>query len=556
MKTHTGLQGTPEWLALRSNYFTASEASAMMGASKYQTRDQLMSQKKYGIEEEITPQKQALFDRGHAAEAAIRPVIEKLIGKTLYPVTGSIEVDGLKLLASFDGLDMMETVNFEHKLYSAKLAAMVQAVNEGTGELDPHYTWQLEQQMMVSGAEKSIFVVSDGTEENMVYCWYEPVPSRRDELIAGWKQFRIDLESHEHIEQAAPVVAESQDTLPAVYVNVEGSIAIIDNLGAFGEALTAYVEKINQKPETDQDFANLESAVKTLKTAEDALDYAENNALSQAESIDAMRRSVSTYRDMARNNRLIIEKLVKSEKESRRAEIVNNGGYDLQKHIDSLNESLNENYIKIGDVGANFAGVVKGKKTITSIRSAVNDELARVKILANEIADGIRANQKYLNTNAAEYMFLFNDIRALINKPSDDFQAIVKLRISEHKEVEQKKIVDAAQLLADQKAEDERKAAEQKPVEKKAEPMSEENQQWVADYDSAPAVDAKPVSKAAQKKIDKERDTDIKAMRKHFDSILAVPVPSVSDIKCQKILTRAVEKLTEIADYIDKEFPA
>jgi len=36
MQVHNVQQGTPEWHALRSSYFTASEAPAMMGASKYQ----------------------------------------------------------------------------------------------------------------------------------------------------------------------------------------------------------------------------------------------------------------------------------------------------------------------------------------------------------------------------------------------------------------------------------------------------------------------------------------------------------------------------------------
>lgn len=68
MRVHNVQQGTPEWHALRSSYFTASEAPAMMGASKYQTRNDLLAMKKTGIVEEVTPQQQAIFDRGHATE--------------------------------------------------------------------------------------------------------------------------------------------------------------------------------------------------------------------------------------------------------------------------------------------------------------------------------------------------------------------------------------------------------------------------------------------------------------------------------------------------------
>ena len=44
--------------------FTASEAPAMMGASKYMSRNKLLDLKKSGIADPITPFQQALFDKG------------------------------------------------------------------------------------------------------------------------------------------------------------------------------------------------------------------------------------------------------------------------------------------------------------------------------------------------------------------------------------------------------------------------------------------------------------------------------------------------------------
>ncbi|MCW8965258.1 MAG: YqaJ viral recombinase family protein, partial [Candidatus Pacearchaeota archaeon] len=171
METLNLIQGTTEWHRVRLQHGTASEAPAMMGCSKYMTRSQLLDLKKTGIAEEIDAHTQRLFDKGHAAEASIRQVVEKLIGADLYPVTGTETIDGTRLLASFDGITMLEDIVFEHKLWNKKLAADVV-----TESLDPHYYWQLEQQLLVSGAKKAIFVVSDGTEENMVFMWYEPQP--------------------------------------------------------------------------------------------------------------------------------------------------------------------------------------------------------------------------------------------------------------------------------------------------------------------------------------------------------------------------------------------
>ena len=68
MNIHNVTQGSPEWHALRAQHFTASEAPAMMGASKYQSRSELLALKKTGIAPEVSDAQQRLFDRGHETE--------------------------------------------------------------------------------------------------------------------------------------------------------------------------------------------------------------------------------------------------------------------------------------------------------------------------------------------------------------------------------------------------------------------------------------------------------------------------------------------------------
>jgi putative phage-type endonuclease len=438
------LQGTSEWLAARAGCFTASEAPAMMGASKYQTRSDLLKQKATGLTPDVDAGTQRLFDRGHAAEEAARQIVEGFIGESLYPVTGWIEVDGLRLLASFDGLTAMDDIAWETKLWNATLADAVRA-----GQLDPHYYWQLEQQLLVSGAEKVYFTTSDGTPENTVGMWYESLPERRAALIAGWKQFALDLAAYEHVEAIPAAVAEPQMALPAVFIQVNGSIALTDNLTVFGNALTAYVERINKKPETDNDFATLEATVKTLKNAEEALDAAENSALGQAASIDTMRRAVALYRAMARDNRLMIDKIVKAEKDNRRADIIRCAQDVMMKHIDKLNERVG-GYMPRAI--APFAEAIKGLKSIDSMRDKIAGALAQAKIEANELADRIQINLSTLEANA-EFKSLFPDVAQIITKPNGDFMDTVNARIAAHKAAE------AAKAEAAKKAEESRIAA-------------------------------------------------------------------------------------------------
>lgn len=425
MQIHHVVPGSAEWLQLRSGYRTASEAPAMMGASKYQSRTSLLHQKKTGVSPEVDGYTQGLFDRGHETEAEARILVEAMIDDDLYPVTCTD--DAGYLLASLDGRTYDGKILFEHKLWSNSLAAQVLA-----NELEPHYYWQLEQQLLVTGAEKAIFVCSDGTQENLVQMDYTPVPGRAEQLMAGWAQFDADLAAYTPPEVVVPPVAKPQLGLPAVSITVQGSIALVDNLEKFGTALTAYVDRINKKPETDQDFADLEATVKTLKTAEEALDAAEANALAQTDSIDAMRKTVDLYRQTARTNRLLVEKLVKAEKENRRIAIVSDAAAELVTHVKKLNDRIGRAYMPT--IPSDFPGVIKGLKSLDSMKDKAATELARCKIEANATADRIQANLETKGLHG--YAFLFADIATLCLKPADDFQNTVTARITAHEAAE------------------------------------------------------------------------------------------------------------------------
>ena len=420
------LQGSQAWRTARATRFCASEAAAAMGMSKFTTRTDLLKQKATGITEEVSPAKQRLFNAGHQAEKDAGPIAERIAGVEFFPAVGVLDFEGLPLLASFDGIDISNEIVWENKLSNQKLVSQVLA-----GELETHYWAQLESQLLVSGAQKALFTASDGTEEGTESMWYESIPERRAQLIAAWKQFAIDLAAYVPTEAATPVMATPQLQLPAVSIQVNGSIALIDNLPDFGVALTAYIGRINKKPETDQDFADLEASVKALKAAEDALAAAESGALAQTPSISDMRRTVALYIETARTNRLLIEKLVKAEKESRRSAILFEVKTALGEHIAKLNERLGARYMPFIEV--DFAAAVKGFKSLDSMRDKVADELARGKIEANEVADRIQANLVAYGDIELESRLLFPDFQQLVLKGNDDFVALVKTRISDHR---------------------------------------------------------------------------------------------------------------------------
>ncbi|OZY45838.1 YqaJ viral recombinase family protein [Pseudomonas lundensis] len=462
MKVHNVIQGSTEWLALRASHFTASEAPAMMGASKFQTRNDLLAMKKTGIIPDVTPQQQAAFDRGHATEEMARPLAEEDIGEELYPIVGTSG----NLLASMDGATMLGDVLFEHKLWNEKLVAQIRA-----GELDPHYYWQLEQQLLVSGAERVLFVCSDGTRDKYVSMEYTPVPGRREQLIAGWAQFEQDLGEFVPQETKVEAIGAAPDQLPALRIDVTGMVTA-SNLDAFKSHALTVISNISTELKTDKDFADADATVKWCGEVEDKLKAAKEHALSQTESIDVLFKAIDDITAETRRKRLELEKLIKARKDIIRSDMVMDAAKALQAHIDQINETLNSR-IRMPRVPADFAGAIKGKRTIDSLKEAADAELARAKIEASRIADLIRANLKSLNELAIKHGFLFHDAQELVLKANDDLVALIKVRINEHElqqaELKRQEEEKAQQLAAQQR----QKAAEpvvEQPVKAPQEP--------------------------------------------------------------------------------------
>lgn len=453
MRTVDLIQGTPEWAAFRAKTFNASEAPAMMGASKYMTRNELLRLKHSGIAPDVDAAQQDRFDAGHASEAAFLPHAEAMIGGDLYPVTGYIELDGMTLLASFDGLTMDWQDGYEHKLFNMELAGYIAA----HGEPPPSHYWQLEHQLLVSGGERTLFVTSDGTTERCQYCTYTSKPERRAALIAGWKQFDADLAAYTPAEAVDKAVGAAVTSLPAVSVQVSGSLMVNDNFNRFEVALRDFIDnRLIRKPATDQEFADLDLQIKALKAAEEALDAAEAQMLAQVASVDAIKRTKDMLHKLTRDNRLMAEKLLTARKEAIKGEVVAEGREKLAEHIAALNTRLGKPFMPV--VPANFVEAAKNKRTVESLRNAVDTELARAKIEASAIADRIQANLATLAKRPA-MAFLFADQAQIVLKATDDFAALVENRIAAHEKAEADKLeAERARIRAEEQARADREA--------------------------------------------------------------------------------------------------
>ena len=453
MKIIQGLvQKSPEWLAHRKSHFNASDAPAMMGCSPYETRSQLLHRMATGIDPDVDAATQRRFDDGHKLEALARPAIEELIGDELFPVTGT----NSKYSASFDGLTMDGSTSFEHKTLNKELHDIIttNGPDDAGAMLPLVYRVQMEHQHMVCGAQRTVFTASrlgpDGQSIDLqVYCWYYPDEELRAKIIAGWDQFAKDLAAYTPPAQApVAVVANPVQALPAVNVQVQGSIAVIDNFAAFETALRDFLEhRLIRKPQTDQDFADLDLQIKAMKGAESALDSAEAQMLAQIQSIDTAKKTKDLLAKLVRDNRLMAEKLLTAEKERRKTEIVMTGRNALAEHVVALNQRLGKPFMPV--IPADFAGAIKGMRSLESMENAVATALANAKIEANAKADDIDRNLRHLNEHAAGHNSLFADVASIVLKAPDDFALIVSSRISAHQQEVQRQAEAAAERERD-----------------------------------------------------------------------------------------------------------
>ena len=423
MKIVELVQGSDAWLAHRMQHYNASDASAMMGASKYKTRNELLKEYATGIRPEIDANTQRLFDKGHAAEAAARPIAEGIVGEDLYPVTGTLVVEEMKLSASFDGLTMDESVNWEHKMLNKDLRNMLD-----TG-LDMHYQWQLAHQMLVSGADKSLFMASDENEH--IEMWVFRDEELIDRLIAGWKQFSDDLDNYAPSEVKEMPKAEVTIDLPALFVHARGEITT-HNMDEFGTALAANLAETRAIVLiTDQDFSNAKAAAKKFRDTAKAIAISKEQMLAQTETIGEAARKMDAWAKDLNATALQLEKDVEREDKAKKEAMVIAGKNAYMEHVAALEAETSP--IRLNIAAPNFAESIKGKRNYASMQDAIDTMLAGAKIEADAIAKDIRSKLAWCKDNAAGHSALFPDLQQIITKPMDDFVLTITSRIDKAK---------------------------------------------------------------------------------------------------------------------------
>ena len=446
-------QGSKEWLEARKDYFCASEAPAMMGASKYVSRRELLAIKSGVNQPEIAEFKKQLFDRGHKAEASVRGHFESDHLETFTPCVIALNTGELPLLASLDGLSESNEI-WEHKIWNETLAD-----NVSNSVIEPHYYWQLEHQMLVAGATKAYLTVSDGTPDKMVSMLYTSDIDRRGKLIKGWHQFQKDLADYEPEAKIEQVKAAEVATIPFPVCKVEGSLITTDLDSVIEKATQFSREEMNKQLATDQDFANKEQINKDIKKARARLktltDDIQNEFTSYADFAKQVKELDSIFQKLGSHG----ERQVKEEKTKRKAQLVADAEAELMDFYAASNKVLGKIKIQeILDIEPDFTAPLKNKRTLESMKEALNVAITEIKLRVAEALPIVQENLLYVTTNAEDYKFLFHDIASILSQSNEAFKAVVDSRIATHKQEElaRKEAADKRQAEIDER---ERQAA-------------------------------------------------------------------------------------------------
>ena len=424
---HQLSQGTELWNQFRSTHYGASEAAAMLGISPYMRRNELLQLKATGKSKDHSDYTKKIFQDGHDAEAAARLLLEEDMQEDFYPVTCSKD----KLSASIDGLTMDGSTAFEHKLLSNGLFESV--VSQ---QVPDHYMAQCQQILMVTGAERVIFMCSDGTREKRASVEVIKDQSWFDRITAGWDQFTRDLETFQPKEFADKTEPEAIMQLPALSIQIRGEVTV-SNLPQFKVAADTFIANIKTNLQTDEDFANAEATVKFCDETERKLEAAKQSAIGQTASIDELMRTIDHIKDQIRSKRLTLEKSVKNEKENRKKEIIDNAHTIIRNHVEELRKEFKQcDFVLLAQnfISRQFLeSACKNKRTIASLHDSADTEVAAIKIKLNELARIIRKNLTHL----PEDLSLFRDLQSIITKPEDDFKLLVESRMADQKRKEE-----------------------------------------------------------------------------------------------------------------------
>lgn len=181
------IQNSPEWHAFRRNHCNASEAPAAMGMGHFMPKNPVeLCEVRNGTRKVY---ENAAMRAGHVHEIEVRARIEEEFGDIVEPQVWEYTIDGIPLACSIDGLGMDNQV-YEIKSPSSSTSEAVLLARKGL--VPGYYMAQIQQQLLVTGADRCLYVVRDPELTDGSHAILHKIPVRanaqdQEDIIAAWK---------------------------------------------------------------------------------------------------------------------------------------------------------------------------------------------------------------------------------------------------------------------------------------------------------------------------------------------------------------------------------
>ena len=273
----------------------------------------------------------------------------------------------------------------------------------------------------------------------------------------------------------------------ALVLQIKGEV-IESNLPDFRKSITDGLQTINRDIRTDEEFGQAELDTKALKDLQGSIVDARNNAMSQAESLNAVLRELDSAADDVRRVRLSLERTVKERKASIKREIVS----EYIAYFAERGEVSSARAAAVSRPGLTEA--IKGKRTIESMRKAC-ETYATEKLGALEEARGIL--RAWIDGNDDRKSLLPDEATLELSDPQQ-LPAELERRLERRRL--QEEADKAKRALAEQKA---KANAEQAQREEASKPP------------------AKPVTTPPAKKAELTEEDEMKAFKAAFIAAMA-----------------------------------
>jgi putative phage-type endonuclease len=181
-------QGSDEWLAVRKNHGTASEAAAACEISpwKPKNRYELYQLKQGNMKIDMN----FAMAHGHKYEEEARVAVQDRLNKIFEPLCITNEVEGMPLMASLDGMEQITGASILEIKCPLKGCESPLWNTMMRGEALPmQYQLQMTQQMLLADVKECHFWVYCAHTSQGRYRLFKQSPDLTRQLLDAWKLY-------------------------------------------------------------------------------------------------------------------------------------------------------------------------------------------------------------------------------------------------------------------------------------------------------------------------------------------------------------------------------